>query len=194
MSTTDAISSLHETNTARLFLIRGLIAIAWAAIFAAASNSLTTAVTVGVGVLLVLYPLIDVVASLIDARSQHGSARQWLLADAAVSAVVAVALGVAATRGAADVLAVFGVWAGVTGAAQLVVALRRRALLGNQWPMLLAGGGSVIAGVAYVIASLGGNPKLGWLVLYTGTGGAEFVIQAWLLLRRRRRLTTMSVG
>ena len=192
MSTTDAISSLHEKNTARLFLIRGLIAIVWAAIFAVASNSLTTAVTVGAGVLLVLYPLIDVVASVIDARSQDGSSRQLLLVNAAVGAVAAIALGVAATRSVAGILAVFGIWAGVTGAAQLVVALRRRALFGNQWPMLLAGGGSVIAGVAYVIAAIGENPKLGWLVLYTATGGAEFVIQAWLLLRRRRRLTTMS--
>jgi hypothetical protein len=35
----------------------------------AASDSLTTGVTVGGGVLLVIYPLIDLVASLIDARS-----------------------------------------------------------------------------------------------------------------------------
>jgi hypothetical protein len=60
--------------------------------------------------------------------------------------------------------------------------------------MLLAGGASVIAGVAYVIAATGENAKLRWLVLYTATGGAEFVIQAWLLSRRRRRLTTMPAG
>jgi hypothetical protein len=47
--------------------------------------------------------------------------------------------------------------------------------------MLIAGGASVIAGVAYVIAAARGNPKLGWLVFYTATGGLEFVIQAWLL-------------
>src|SRR5215207_2453300 len=101
-------------------------AIAWAAVFVAVSDSVTTGVTVGAAVLVVLYPLIDVVASLIDARSHHGSARQLLLADAAVSAVAAVALGVAAPGSVADVLRVFGVWAFITGAAQLVVALRRR--------------------------------------------------------------------
>jgi hypothetical protein len=47
--------------------------------------------------------------------------------------------------------------------------------------MLIAGGASVIAGVAYVIAAAGANPKLGWLVFYTATGGLEFVIQAWLV-------------
>jgi uncharacterized membrane protein HdeD (DUF308 family) len=190
MSTTERTSSLHEAETARLFLTRGLLAIAWAAVFAAVSDSLT----LGVGVLLVLYPLIDVVASLIDARREHGSARRLLLVDAAASAVAAVGLGVAATGSVADVLAVFGVWAGISGAAQLLTALRRRAQFGNQWPMLLAGGVSVIAGVAYVIAATAGDPKLNRLAIYTATGGVEFVIQAWLLARRRRRLTAVPAG
>src|ERR671930_1833211 len=117
MSTAEATSSLQEATTMNPFLTRGIVAIAWAIVFVAAPDSLA----VGVGVLLVLYPLIDVVASLIDAQSQHGSARQFLLANAAVSAVAAVALGVAATGSVADVLAVFSVWAGLSGAAQLVV-------------------------------------------------------------------------
>jgi uncharacterized membrane protein HdeD (DUF308 family) len=169
------------------FLTRGIVAIAWAIVFVAAPDSLT----VGVGVLLVLYPLIDVVASLSDAQSQRGSARQLLLAGAAVGAVAAVALGVAATGSVANVLAVFGVWAAISGAAQLVLALRRRAVLGDQWPMLLAGGVSVIAGVAYLIASTTHDPALNMLALYAAAGGIDFVIQAWLLARRRRRLATL---
>jgi uncharacterized membrane protein HdeD (DUF308 family) len=98
---------------------------------------------------------------------------------------------VAATGSVADVLAVFGVWAAISGAAQLVVALRRRAQLGNQWPMLLAGGVSIIAGVAYVIAAAGDNPSLSILALYAASGGTDFVIQAGLLARRRRRLATV---
>jgi uncharacterized membrane protein HdeD (DUF308 family) len=184
MSTID--SSLRQARTAQVFLIRGLIAIAWAAAFAVASDSLTTGVTVGAGILLVFYPVIDLVASLFDARSERGAERRLLLANAAVSAVAAVALGVAAAATVADVLAVFGVWAGITGAAQLVTALRRRALLGNQWPMLLAGSFSVVAGFAYVFAAASGDPKLNRLVLYTATGGVEFVVQAWLISRRRR--------
>lgn len=199
MSTTDATQtaprvSINSTENLhiQLFLTRGLIAIAWAVVFAVATKSVTTGVAAGAGVLLVLYPLIDVVGCLIDARSQHGSARQLLLANAAVSAVAAVALGVAATGSVANVLAVFGVWAAVSGAAQLVVALRRRALLGNQWPMLLAGGLSIIAGIVYLMLSAGDDPKLRPLVIYTATGGIEFVVQAWLLMRRRRRLATLT--
>jgi uncharacterized membrane protein HdeD (DUF308 family) len=185
-NTTPRASHSPTARSMRLFLTRGVLAIAWAAVFAAVSHSLTTAVTVGAGVLLVLYPLIDVVASLIDAQSQHGSARRLLLADTAVSAVAAVALGVAATGNVADVLAVFGVWAALSGAAQLVVALRRRAQLGKQWPMRIAGGASIIAGVAYIIASTAHHPRLMVLVIYTATGGVEFVVQAWLLARRGR--------
>jgi uncharacterized membrane protein HdeD (DUF308 family) len=188
MSQTQAPSKLQ------LFLIRGLVAIAWAAAFAAVSDSLTTGVTVGAGVLLVLYPLIDMVASLLDARTQRGSARRPLLANAAVSAIAAIALGVAATGTVADVFAVFGAWAALTGAAQLIVALRRRAQLGNQWPLLLANGVSVIGGVAFIVAAVAAdNPNLSMLAIYAATGGTEFVIQAWLLARRRRRLATSSV-
>jgi uncharacterized membrane protein HdeD (DUF308 family) len=176
MSTTET-----ETSKLHLFLTRGVIALAWAAVFATASNSLT----VGVGVLLVLYPLIDVVASLVDARNEDGSARRVLLANAAVSTVAAVALGVAATGSVANVLAVFGIWAAVSGAALLVVTLRRRALLGNQWPLMLASAGSVFAGIAYIILSSGSDPKLSMLAIYAAGGGVEFAAQAWLLARRR---------
>jgi uncharacterized membrane protein HdeD (DUF308 family) len=192
MSTT--ATTHNEARTANLFLIRGLIAVAWAGIFAVAADSLTTGVTVGVGILLVLYPLLDFAASLLDARSQYGSARRLLLVNAAVSAVTAVAIGVAATGSVTDVFVVFGLWAGLTGAAQLVVALRRRAQLGNQWPLLLANGVSVIGGVAFIAAAAAGDPKLSMLSIYAATGGVEFVIQAGLLARRRHRLTTVAAG
>jgi uncharacterized membrane protein HdeD (DUF308 family) len=171
----------------QLFLIRGLVAIAWAAVFAAVSDSLTTGVTVAAGILLVIYPLIDVAASVIDARSQRGSARRLLLGGAATSAIAAVALAVAASGSVADVLAVFGVWALVSGAAQFVVALRRRAQFGNQWPMLIAGVGSVGFGIAFIIASTGTTPMLNMLAVYAAGGGIDFLVQAWLLARRRRR-------
>ncbi len=179
-----SIEATENRAQLQVFLTRGLVAIVWAAIFAAAADSLTA----GVGVLLVIYPLIDAIASVLDARSQDGSARQLLLANAAFSGVAAVALGVAATGSKANVLVVFGIWAFVAGAAQLVVALRRRAQLGNQWPLLLANGVSVLGGIVFIIGSTADDPKLRMIAIYAATGGVEFVIQAWLLARRRRRL------
>jgi uncharacterized membrane protein HdeD (DUF308 family) len=139
----------------------------------------------------VLYPLIDVVGCLIDAQGQHGSARQLLLANTALSAVAAVALGVAATGSVGNVLAVFGAWALLSGAAQLIVALRRRARLGNQWPLVIAGGGSVIFGVIFLGLATSDRPTLRMLAAYALGGGIEFVIQAWLLARRRHRFAAM---
>jgi uncharacterized membrane protein HdeD (DUF308 family) len=172
----------------RLFLIRGLVAIAWAVVFALQSDSLTT----GVGVLLVLYPLIDAVASVIDARGQQGSARRPLELNAAVSAVAAVAVGIAATGDKGDVLVVFGVWALLTGVAQLVVAIRRRMILGRQWPLLLAGAGSTGFGFAFLIMSGAADPKLEMIAFYAAGGGVEFVIQAWLLVRRTHRVAVAT--
>jgi len=171
----------------QVFLIRGLVAITWAVVFAAVADSVTTGVTVAAGILVVIYPLIDVAASLIDARSQRGSARQILLAGAATSAVAAAALAVAATGTVANVLAVFGVWAIVSGAAQLITALRRRAQYGLQLPMLLAGIGSVGFGIAYVLASTTTAPMLSMLAIYAAGGGIDFLVEAGLLARRNRR-------
>jgi len=174
-----------------LFLIRGLVAIAWAAAFAAVADSVTGGVTAAAGILVVFYPLIDAAASLVDARTAHGSARRSLLANAATSVVAAVALALAATGSVANVLAVFGVWAAVSGAAQVVTAVRRRALYGRQWPMRLAGAGSVIFGVAFLVASGSSAPQLNMLALYAATGGIDFIIQAGLLARRHHRPGTV---
>jgi uncharacterized membrane protein HdeD (DUF308 family) len=172
----------------RLFLIRGLVAIAWAVVFALTADSLTT----GVGVLLVLYPVIDAVASEIDARGQEGSARRLLELNAAVSAVAAVALGIAATGDEGDVLLVFGLWALLTGGAQLVVAIRRRTILGMQWPLLLAGAGSTLFGIAFLVMSGSDDPELRMVAFYAAGGGVEFVIQAWLLARRTDRVAVAT--
>ena len=174
-----------------LFLIRGLVAIVWAVAFAAVADDLTTDVTLGAALLLVLYPLIDVAASLIDARTERGSARQVLLYGAATSTIAAVALAVAATGTVADTLAVFGVWAFVSGAAQLITALRRRERFGSQWPMLAAGGVSVFLGVVFVLASTMTEPMLSMLEIYAATGGIDFIVQAGLLARRRRRMAVV---
>ena len=111
----------------RLFLIRGVVAIAWAVVFAMASGSLTT----GVGVLLVLYPLIDVVGSVIDARGQQGSARQLLETNAAVSAVADAATATAVATLAATLPASAAFSEASRGPALSECTRRRRCLAGR---------------------------------------------------------------
>ncbi|MEH1168693.1 DUF308 domain-containing protein [Micromonospora sp. CPCC 205539] len=168
----------------RIYLVRGLIAIAWAAGFSAVSDSLTAATVV----LLISYPLIDVVASLLDAREDPGTpARRLQIFNTALSALTALALGLAAISGIGAVLFTFGVWAIVSGVAQFTVAIRRSPELGRQWPMLIAGALSVIAGATYLPAALGDEPSLGMLIVYTAAGGIFFVLQAASLAWRQRR-------
>jgi hypothetical protein len=57
--------------------------------------------------------------------------------------------------------------------------------------MLLAGGVSIILGLAFVIAASGGEPRLNMLSIYGATGGIDFLIESWLLARRRRRVAAV---
>jgi uncharacterized membrane protein HdeD (DUF308 family) len=176
----------------RLFLTRGLIAIAWAAAFAAAADGLTAGLTAAAGILVVLYPVIDVAASLVDARTAEPSARRVLLTGAATSTLAAIALAIAATGTTADVLVVFGVWAAVSGTAQLTTALRRRAQYGLQIPMLAAGGVSVLFAAAFIITAATTAPTLMMIAIYAATGGLDFIIQAALLARRQHHPATVT--
>ena len=139
--------------------------------------------------MLVLYPLIDAVASLLDARNQHGSIRWLLIANAAVSTVAAVALGVAARHGLTPVFVVFGIWAGPRRCG----AARRRPAPPRPAKTAVADAGRR-RGVRPLRRRLHpmaatGHAVPAMIVVYAATGGADFVIQA-LLLRRRRLAAT----
>ncbi|MEV5691401.1 hypothetical protein [Micromonospora globbae] len=70
-------------------------------------------------------------------------------AFAIVWAGVAFAIaGVAGTSGIPAMLRVWGAWAVVAGLVQLVVGVTRRAM-GGQWPMIISGGLSVLAGGSF---------------------------------------------
>jgi uncharacterized membrane protein HdeD (DUF308 family) len=182
-------TSSHPTSSLPwLYGIRGLLAIIWAAAFATVCDSLTA----GTATLAVLYPVIDVVASVVDSRSPHSkSERITLWFGAATSTLAAIVLAAAGTDDVADVLHVFGVWATVSGLTQIVVALRRRGpTTGGQWPMLIAGALSALVGVFYNLEARDADPQLNDLVTYAAAGGAFFIIQAAILLWRRHRRTS----
>lgn len=175
----------ERSSLIRLYLGRGILAIAWAAAFAASHDPLNAlAVT-----LLVVYPLIDAVSSLIDYLAvPDGSERRVTALNGALSAIVAVALGFAGTIGGVDtVLGVFGVWALLSGAAQLTVGLRRRGpVLGKQWPTLISGGLSFLVGATYIAQATGDSPSLDVLAVYATGGGVFFIAQAALLAWKAR--------
>ena len=174
--------SAIRSSLLRLYLIRGVLAVVWAAAFARGHVPLgALAIT-----LLVAYPLIDVVSSLIDYGSMPLDAERRITAfNAVLSTLAAIAMGVAGSLGVAQALAVFGAWAVIAGAAQLALGLRRRGReLGRQWPMLIAGGLSFLVGISYVVRAFGEQPSLAVLSVYATGGGVFFIIQAGLLAWR----------
>ena len=181
--------------TFRLHLVRAVVALVWAGLLVAAlsaGGALTPqeslpALAVA---LLILYPLIDVVASLLDARTHRrtGTGRNATtqVANAAVSTVAAVAVAVTASHGADAVLRVFGVWAVLTGLVQLVLGLlRRRGGTPGQWPMILSGGISTLAGLGFTRMAARSELDLVPLAGYAAFGAVFFLLAAWRLRSSR---------
>ncbi|HEY6762171.1 MAG TPA: hypothetical protein VI318_21915 [Baekduia sp.] len=138
-----------------------------------------TDIPIAAAVLLTLYPLIDVVASLAGARRQpHATA---LRINAATSLLAAVAVGATAFGSdAGAALVAFGVWAAVSGAMQFVLALRGS----RQVPMLISGGLSTLAGVSFLSAAGMRDAHLAVLGGYMAVGAALYLVSA-----RRGRAT-----
>lgn len=186
LATPTRLSPANRSSLLRLYLGRGVLAVLWAAAFAKRHDPLDTLAIA----LLVIYPLIDAGSSLIDYRSMPRDAERRITAfNAVLSTLAAIAMGVAGSLGVAQALAVFGIWAVIAGAAQLVLGLRRRGReLGRQWPMLIAGGLSFLVGISYIARALGEQPSLAVLAVYATGGGVFFIIQAGLLAWRANQL------
>jgi uncharacterized membrane protein HdeD (DUF308 family) len=184
MSTSEsAVSPAFARLLRRLYLVRFVFAVAWAALL------WTTATTPGplLTTLLVVYPLFDAAAVLWQLRADHshGATTSQRL-NVAVSVLVAVALGWASTVSLAAALVVWGVWAVGAGVPQLITAIRNRQT-GGQVPQMLSGGISVLAGLAFLTQGLRGADDIGMVGDYATVGGVFFLISAVrlsLLLRK----------
>lgn len=164
----------------RLYLVRAGFAVAWALVL------VLTAATLGPLsiALLVLYPLVDLAAAVVDHRASRATRpAPALLVNMVLSLLAAVGLAFAGAAGLPSVLVVWGAWAITAGVVQLLVALSRRAL-GGQWPMILSGGISVLAGIAFVLQSGAPTASLAGLAGYATLGGIFFLL-AGLRLRNR---------
>jgi len=179
------VTTIDETRTPdtapalrRLYFVRFGFAVIWAGLLALTAADLGVAA----GVLLVLYPLFDVAAAVVDARSSR--ARELVL-NIVISSLAALGLAFAATSGIPAALRVWGAWAVLAGVVQLIVALRRRRL-GGQWAMILSGGISTVAGASFIAMATQDDPSLTTLAGYAVLGGVFFLISAIRLGRTTR--------
>ncbi|MGW0893750.1 hypothetical protein [Saccharopolyspora sp. NPDC002578] len=162
-----------------LYYVRFGFALVWAALMAVLAGTLGPAVIV----LLVLYPLFDVAAAVLDFRSSGaGRPKAPLCVNMGLSLLTAAGLVVAIPVGIPGVLRVWGAWAITAGLVQLLVAILRYRL-GGQWPMILSGGISTIAGTGFVLMADGPDASLGSIAGYALLGGIFFLLSALRLHR-----------
>ncbi|AWB92596.1 hypothetical protein [Aeromicrobium chenweiae] len=178
--TASAISATGIAAALRkLYFVRFGFAIIWAILILATGSDINAAS----GTLLVLYPVFDVAAAIVDVRASKATRPSpGLYVNIALSSITAISLAVAVSSGIPDVLRVWGVWAITAGIVQLIVAIPRRQL-GGQVPIFLSGGISVLAGGSFIAGASADDPSLAMIGGYAALGGIFFLISA-LRLRR----------
>jgi len=158
----------------RLYFARFAFALVWAASVVATVSALSPLSVA----LLVLYPVFDVAAAAVDARSaKDAKPFVGLYVNMAISLLAGVGLGFAASSGIPGILRVWGVWAIVSGLIQLAVGLVRRRL-GGQWPMIISGAISTVAGASFIVQAAQPNAALTTLAGYAALGGVFFLVSA----------------
>ncbi|MFJ9917248.1 DUF308 domain-containing protein [Actinacidiphila glaucinigra] len=169
-----------------------LFSLIWVALVFTTSASLvsTDRPTVSAAVLLVVYPLWDAIATFLERRlAGAGSANRVSTVNMGLGLATTAGMIIAVLSTVGTALLVFGVWALLSGAIQLVVAVRRRRTVGAQWPMVISGGQSVLAGAAIAAGSTSPTSGLSTVAGYSAFGAFWFLVSVIALTGRSRRGT-----
>ncbi len=177
---TNRQAGLARTHEARwlkqYYFVRAAFSVVWVALaFAVGRQSpmLGTA-------LLIVYPAWDALANFVDMSRSGGMAENRTQAlNVAISVVTTLAVIGTANLGRAATLDVFGAWAILSGLMQLGTALRRWKGFGAQWPMVLSGAQSALAGVLFIVQAGAVEPAAIVKVAgYAGVGAIYFLVSA----------------
>lgn len=181
-NTAKALQTLYFTRTAFSVIWVTLIAI-----YAKTSPQIAA-------ILLVIYPAWDVVGTLLDIRANKnsGDSLKPQYINLAISIAVTFAVGFALTISIPTAIIVFGIWASLTGIIQLVLGLRRKRELGGQWPMILSGGQSTLAGITFI--AMAHNPTMGIVNLagYSAFGAFYYLLAALRLSKSARTANKLA--
>jgi hypothetical protein len=173
-----------------LYLIRVMFSLIWVALVFTTSASLAPrdTPTVIAAVLLVIYPLWDVIATLLERRMAGvGSTSRVSAINMALGLAATIGMIIAVFSTIGTALLAFGVWALLSGGIQLVTAIRRWRTVGAQWPMIISGGLSVVAGASFASMSGSATSRLSTLAGYSAFGAFWFLVSVVALSLRARR-------
>jgi uncharacterized membrane protein HdeD (DUF308 family) len=190
VTSTTSATATTSSGLRSLHLIRVAFSLIWVALVFTTSASLvsTDEPTVIAAVLLVVYPLWDAIATLIERRlAGTGSTNSVSTINMGLGLAATAGMIVAVFSTIGTALLVFGVWALLSGAIQLVVAIRRRRTVGAQWPMAISGGQSVLAGATIAATSASATSNLSTVAGYSAFGAFWFLVSVIALSIRSRR-------
>ena len=184
----DTIRTARSLRT--LYFTRAVFSAIWVTLVFVLASTVTTGArpTAIAVVLLTIYPVWDAVATFFDVRATAAATShlpQYL--NIAIGLLAAVGILLAIGTGLTPTLIVFGVWACISGAVQLYLGLRRRRPIGGQWPMIISGGLSVLAGISFIVTSGAPKTSLTTLAGYSAFGAFWYLVGAFLLIRAARR-------
>lgn len=159
----------------QLYFIRFAFSVVWVTFIAlSAKTSLQAA-----SILLIVYPAWDILGTFFDIRANRNNVSKMpQYINVAISGITTVAVFIALQKGVPEALMVFGAWAIGTGLIQLILGLKRRKLLGGQWPMIISGGQSVIAGVFILLSANDPTKGIASLAGYSAFGAFYYLLAA----------------
>ena len=166
------------TSLRKLYFIRAAFSVTWViliALFAKTSMSIAS-------VLLIIYPAWDVAGTFLDIRAnRYSPSKIPQYVNAVISGITTIAVGIALQKGVPETLIVFGAWAIGTGLIQLILGLRRRKLLGGQWPMIISGGQSILGGTSFILLAHDPTKGITSLAGYAAFGAFYYLLAAYRL-------------
>ena len=176
------IVSNQAVETARslrkLYFTRVAFSVLWIALVVTLGKTNNTLATI----LFVLYPAWDVVATFFDIDANPATANKTpQYVNAGISTLTAIAVLVALQSGIPAALMVFGAWAFLTGLIQLILGLRRRKHFEGQWPMIISGAQSMLAGGFIIATAHTPNQGIVSLAGYSAFGAFYFALAAFRL-------------
>ncbi|KAI8623544.1 hypothetical protein F5Y19DRAFT_458218 [Xylariaceae sp. FL1651] len=163
--------------------------VAFSAVWVAAAFTIGVTYPFVGAVLLVIYPLWDAGANLVDAQRSGGLANNQTQAiNLLVSLATTVVVLVAVMINMHWVLGVYGAWAILSGLMQLGTAVRRWKIAGAQWTMVLSGAQSSLAGGFFIFqATRPEEPSIKDIAGYAAFGAFYFLVSAlWLTVKALR--------
>jgi uncharacterized membrane protein HdeD (DUF308 family) len=164
----------------KLYFIRAGFSILWVILVALFAKTNTAIATI----LFVIYPAWDAIATYFDIQSQPPAANKTpQYVNGIISVATTISVVIALEKGIPQALMVFGVWAIATGLIQLVLGLRRRKQMGGQWPMIISGGQSMLAGASFIVMANQPNQGITTLIGYAAFGAFYFLLAAFRLSR-----------